>query len=115
GLHPDHLLRSGTAAPLRAARSPWLRTAPGRSDTPPGFFSSTAVAGQAVLAGELCADPGQLSLHRPRFAHFDHGAPPGQVPGDVERGGRGDADPGTPVAQLAVGVAVPSEVITQDR
>src|SRR5204862_6733699 len=70
---------------------------------------------QAVLACELCADAGQLSLHDPRFDDFDHGAPPGQVPGDVERGGCGDADSGTSVAQLAVGVAVAPEVITQDR
>jgi hypothetical protein len=70
---------------------------------------------QAVLADELCAVAGQPGLHDSRLDDFDHGAPPGQVPGDVERGGCGDEDPGTSVAELAVGVAVPPEVITQDR
>jgi hypothetical protein len=67
------------------------------------------------LTGEFCADAGQLGLYGSRLDDFDHGAPPGKVSCDVERGGCGDADSGTSVARLAVGVAVPSEVITQDR
>ena len=40
---------------------------------------------------------------------------PARLPGDVQRGRRGQADPRPSVVELAVGVAVPAELVAQDR
>jgi len=84
---------------------------------PPDNSAAPGPSGKrSVATGELGADAGQLGLDGSRFEDFDQAAPPGQVPGDVERSGCGDADPGTSVVFVsAVGVTVPPEVITQDR
>jgi hypothetical protein len=76
--------------------------------------SSTSVSA-GVAAGELGADPGQLGLDRWWAGYLDHRAPAGQVPGDVQRGGCAEVNPGPPVVKLAVGVAVPPELGSQDR
>src|SRR5258705_412118 len=48
-----------------------------------------------------------------RLHHFDHRAPAGEVPGDVQRGRCAEADPGTPLVELAVGMTVPPELVSQ--
>src|SRR3981081_800632 len=79
--------------------------------SPLSFMSVSA----GVVAGEFCADPGQLGLDGSRLDYLDHRAPAGEVPGDVQRGWCGDAEPGTPVVELAVGLAVPPELGSQYR
>lgn len=81
------------------------------SRSPLSFTSVPA----GIAAGQLGADPRQLGLDGSRFDYLDHRAPAGEVPGDVQRGRCGEADPGTPVAGLAVGVAVPAELGSQGR
>src|SRR5205814_6607699 len=68
-----------------------------------------------VPGGEFGADAGELILDRVRIEYLDLAAPAGEVPGDVQRGRGTDAHPAAPVVEFGVGVAVPAEVIAQDR
>lgn len=68
-----------------------------------------------ISARQLGSDPRQLQLDGSRFDHLDHRAPAGEVPGDVQRGRCGQADPGPPVVRLTLGVAVTPEVVAQYR
>ena len=73
------------------------------------------VSSAGVAAGKLGTDPRQLGLDRSRLDYLDHRAPTGEVPGDVQWGRCAEADPGTPVFEIALGLAMPPKLVSQYR